>query len=210
MSRTLLSLLSAVVVAAVVGVAAGTIAARSVAARSTTAGSVATEAPSELVIGPSAPPAIPEGFPSASQAYVPTTVTELRDAWLEKEPEWNCEKTASSVGTSTTCRPPDSELDPTEQYAIDLAILNHDVDPTVVTGVEASCELDRPGSRRCRSFFSDVAATVLGSDPALSEEAGRWARANTAVNNTTVIGGIRLTAELDPQTITFESEAAGG
>ena len=78
--------------------------------------------------------------------------------------------------------------------------------PEPATGVTASCALDGPGSRRCRSFFADVAGLVLGGDPALSKEARTWARENTGQDNTTVIGGIRLTSELEPQQLTFARE----
>jgi hypothetical protein len=193
-----------VVAAGVAGAAAGSVAARSIGSVSG-ASAATTESASPEPVGPDGTPPMADGFPNATEPYMPdVTFKGLEQAWLQMHPDWQCETAAGTIGDSTSC----TSSDPSEQYQINVDIVSTSEDPERDLSVRATCVFDGPGApghSRCKSHYADVSDLVFAKDQSVRKQARQWVRRNAVEDKSTVIGGIRITNQVELD-ITFESE----
>jgi len=144
------------------------------------------------------PPPLPAEFPAAEMQYLRgVTVALIADDWLKKANGWNCEKPEPGVNRFNPtkfmmdCRPRgDAELDM-------RVSIEYDADDKVKL-VNAKCNLG-VNNETCTSLFASMAHTVLTPQgEELQQQAEKWATENASTERSTVIGGVRLEANLDP------------
>ncbi|GAA0731332.1 hypothetical protein Drose_26350 [Dactylosporangium roseum] len=152
--------------------------------------------------GPSEPPNMPAEFPNTNQRYLPgTTINDVAEQWMKKDNGWVCtppeqaDYRLSEAKNRLECVPTDKDL----KYDVDVAI-EYDGD-NQLTQVEASCNF-KPGAEMCRSLFATMADVLYLNRSENRKPAEEWASKNVDTDNTTVIGGIRLTVSLSPHQIT--------
>ncbi|RJL23234.1 hypothetical protein [Bailinhaonella thermotolerans] len=150
--------------------------------------------------GPAAPGPLPAAFPHGGQRHLPgVTVSHLADRWLKGANGWGCRpwtdtKAISGARSRLYCTARDGS-----KYDVGVDI-EYD-DQTHVRRVSAECHLG-PGTRYCTTLFQAMAVEIFTTRPGLRRQAAEWGRANADTDASTTLGGIRLTAELEPHRLT--------
>jgi len=138
----------------------------------------------------------PDNFPHGDQQYLRgVTVKLVVDEWLKKANDWECESREPREINGRNadvmwCNPPgdaSSDMHVTIVYEADDKV--REVDATCWEGV---------GAKPCEALFSTMADTVFVPQESLRGKAADWAAKNGGTERFTVIGDIRLEANLDP------------
>lgn len=162
-------------------------------------GLVTTEVP-----GSTTPPAFAADFPGGDQQYLPSvTLSMIVDDWMKKANSWKCTQEAgdpdawSRAKRRTTCEPPDGRGDMYVDIEYDS--------PDKVKVVEATCRLGNY-TRACTTLFSTMADAVFIGRPKLRKSVAAWAKKNADSERHTIIGGVRLQANLEPHGLRITPE----
>jgi hypothetical protein len=149
--------------------------------------------------GPGAPPPV-AGLPNGNQRYLPgVKVSAISDGWLKQKNKWTCEPDDSKHSPASGAK---NQLDCTapgdSSYLFNVEI-EYD-DETHVRAVDADCApVIKPGNPYCTSTFGNLAELIVSfSHPDLQKQAQDWGNQNADSDNSTTIGGVRLTVTLDP------------
>jgi hypothetical protein len=180
-----LALVGTLVASALVGGLAGGI-----------AGAVSTEPP-----GIDAPPEFAAEFPTAEKQYLTGVTLDLVvENWMKKVNSFTCaEKDGDAEGRIPSkkvmeCRPPDEDDKDYVTVAYDAA----DKIKSVTTYCGAGLK-----TISCRTLAGSMADAVLKPQGRqLRDQAWKWAEQNVDSERGTIIGGIRLTASLQPHSMT--------
>ncbi|MEV6595762.1 hypothetical protein AB0M36_02750 [Actinoplanes sp. NPDC051346] len=147
-------------------------------------------------LGPTALPAIPEKVPTGADEYLPgLRVSFITKNFLQKA-KWTCETEATNdryfpvAAYLTTCSAPN--------YVRLSVNLWHD-DEAKVKLVETDCSYPL-GSSLCRTLARGVAELTVVGQPEVAKRTAAWAADNVDRDATTVIGDVRLTADLSYRT----------
>jgi len=153
--------------------------------------------------GPTAPPTFAADFPNARQRYLPgVTVSAIAQTWLKEGNSWTCEPDDSHAGPTSGAK---QRLECTApgDLKYDVGVDIEYDDETHLRAVDADCSpILRPGNTYCRSLFANLGDALLAaSQPDLRKQAQDWAGQNADSDNSTVIGGVRLSVKLTPHFI---------
>ncbi|MDQ7908251.1 hypothetical protein RB614_27365 [Phytohabitans sp. ZYX-F-186] len=148
------------------------------------------------------PPALAAEFPSGERQYMTgVTLDVVVEDWMKKSNSWTCaEKDADPDGyvqvkKMTECGLPDDEDRDT------FVTVGYDAADKIKM-VEATCRVGLK-TNACTTLASTLADAVLSPQgDELRGQAGKWAKENVDSERATTIGGIRLTASLDPHRMT--------
>lgn len=157
-----------------------------------TVGTTTTEPP-----GSDTPPELAAEFPSGDRQYLPGVTLDLVvDDWLKKANSWQCTDEPADpdnylgVKRVTECSP-DEDRDM-------LVRIEYDAEDKIKL-VESTCRLGLK-TTACTTLAAALAHTVLSPQGnKLRDQAEKWARENVDSERATVIGGVRLQANLQPQ-----------
>ncbi|MEU4625401.1 hypothetical protein AB0G04_36195 [Actinoplanes sp. NPDC023801] len=182
-----------IVFCAVLGAVAGTVGGH-------TAAGLAVPDP----LGPTALPPIPAQVPSGADAYLPrVTVSDITKDFLQRA-RWICETQSKKdpylpADNYTACDAP-------EQGKLRVVVWS-DAEAKV-TSVQADCRYPL-GTQLCRTLAISIAKVVTGGEPETAKRSAAWAGENVDRDATTVIGKVRLIAELSAQHPTMRIIPAG-
>lgn len=163
-------------------------------------GLLTTEVP-----GSPKPPAFAADFPGEEHQYLPDlTLAMVVDDWMKKSNSWRCEKEPadpnlwSRAKQVMECEPPDD--DDRDMYVH----IEYDTDDRIRV-LDATCRLGTYHDV-CRSLFGTMADIALSPQGELREKAESWARKNAGSEKATIMGGVRLQANLEPNGLRITPE----
>jgi hypothetical protein len=146
--------------------------------------------------GPAAPPPMAAEFPNAGKRYLPgVTVSSVAKDLLEQANSWTCAADTESKRSSGAKQA--MECSPRGEQKYDVYVNIEYDDQAQVRWMKASCHYD-PGANYCKTLFAAVAGALLGSQPALRDQASKWGGQNVDSDSSAVIGGIYLEIKLSP------------
>ncbi|MEV4475893.1 hypothetical protein [Nonomuraea sp. NPDC049504] len=146
-----------------------------------------------------------DDFPDVDDQYLPgVTLTLIVDEWMKKANSYTCTNkpgdpdTWSKAKQWMRCLPPDGQ----ENRYVDI---EYDAARRIRV-LKATCHL---GTRAeaCTTLFATMADTALVPQPELRKRAMDWATKNAAGDRGTIIGGIRLQADLSPHSLRLTPES---
>jgi hypothetical protein len=165
-------------------------------------GGALTAAGSVQPDGPSTPPVLPSQFPRASDRYLPAVkVADIADRWLKKANKWACEDQNQSGEKTISGADHTLECTPTDDLKYDVSVRIEYDGEDQVRYVNANCSF-KPGSRMCHTLFATLTDVLFLNRPELRKEAMAWGDKHADSDETTAIGGIRLSANLSPHELT--------
>jgi hypothetical protein len=160
------------------------------------AGTASTEPP-----GIDTPPPFAAEFPTGERRYLKgVTLDWVVEDWMKRANSWTCtEQNRGPDGLlaaerSTRCTPADNRG---EMYVT----VGYDAADKVVS-VQGTCSLGLK-TKACTSLSAALVGRVLSPQgQQVRDQAFKWAEQNADSERTTIIGGVRLSASLDPHGMT--------
>jgi hypothetical protein len=156
--------------------------------------------------GPRDLPTLPEGFPDASQRYLPDVTVSAIEAWITSN-DYECTREPQEIDDPVAGKEWLYCHAPLEHRAFNASVALEYDDDDRVRLVEATCERGAQTSEEyCPSVFIRTVENVFAGHPE-SRKARRWTRRNIPSDDATVIGGIQLKGDVERHRLEIRPES---
>jgi hypothetical protein len=152
--------------------------------------------------GNDTPPQLAAEFPTSERQYLPGVTLDLViEDWMKKANSFKCsEKDGDSDAYLEAKKVAECSAPDDEDREIVVTVMYDAADKVKL--VEASCRVGLK-TEACTTTAGSLADTVLSPQgKQLRDQAAKWAEQNVDSERATTVGGIRLTASLDPHRMT--------
>jgi hypothetical protein len=161
------------------------------------AGATSTEPP-----GSDTPPQLAAEFPTGERQYMTeVTLDVVVEDWMKKVNSWKCSEKDGDPDAYVQTKKVTECSSPDDEDRDMFVTVGYDA-PDKIKVVEATCRVGLK-TNVCTTLASALADAVLSPQGnQLRDQAAKWATANVDSERATTVGGIRLTASLQPHRMT--------